>query len=152
MHLTGSFHIKPNGKMTKKNLLNEFRFLKRSEIVPSPKRIPYQIHASNEYTADRMDTGNILLKGTGKASRLLPNPLDKHGQEYLDDHKPMTEKAIARIFKKEKLEGKVGSRAFFAPTSEEVSKLWRRLWLRYGRHAVLEKGHPHLNEARWMVE
>ena len=54
-----------------------------------PKRIPYQIHASNEYTADRMDTGNILLKGTGE-HRFLPNPLDKHGQEYLDDHKPMT--------------------------------------------------------------
>ncbi len=141
-------HIKPNGKFTKKRLLEEFRFLKRNEIVPSPKRIPYQIHASKDYTADRMESGNILLRGVGKASRLLPNPLDKHGQEYLDDHKPMSEKAIARIFKKEKLEGKVGTQAFLMQLARKCQNYGEGCGYAMGDTLYWKKGHPHLNEAR----
>ena len=141
-------HIRPSTNLSKKALVKEFQFLKRSEVVPSPKRIPYQIHASKEYTADRMKSGNIILRGVGKASRILPNPLDKHGQEYLDDHKPMTEKAIARIFKKEKLEGKIGSHAFLLQLSRKCQNYGEGCGYAKGDALFWKKGHPNLNEAR----
>lgn len=141
-------HIKPSSKFSKKQLMKEFKFLKRSEIVPSPKRLPYQIHPPKEFSADRMKSGNIIMRGTGKATRILPNPLDNYGKEYIKDHKPMTDAARDRIFKKEKLKGKVGSQAFLLQLARKCQNYGEGCGYAVGDTLYWKKGHPHLNEAR----
>jgi len=141
-------HLKPERKLSKRQLMSEFKFLKRSEIVPSPMRVPYQIHPPKEFSADRMKSGNIIMRGTGKAIRILPNPLDKYAKEYIKDHKPMTDAARNRIFKKEKLDGKVGSQAFLLQLARKCQNYGEGCGYAVGDTLYWKKGHPHLNEAR----
>ena len=141
-------HLKPTGNLTQRKIKRLFPFLRRNEEVPSPKRIPYSIRGSREFYADKLASGVVVLKGTGSANRLLPNPLNAHGKEYLKDHKPMTEKQIKKIFKSEPLDGAVGTQKFLLQLSAKCQNYGEACGYAKDGRLYFKRGHPHLNEAR----
>ena len=140
------------GKKSKAKIEREMKkFSTKKEMLPSPKRLSYEVTAANEYTIDRLESDRVVISGHGRAFRIKTNPigeLDSDGEMYINDHKPMSAKKQSSHYKREKLKGKVGSDAFMYQLAEKCQTFGEGSGYVKDGYLYYRKGSPFKNEVR----
>lgn len=139
-------------KISKSKIEREMKkFSNKKEMLPSPKRLTYEVTAADEYTIDKLESNRIVITGHGRAFRIKVNPigeLDKDGELYINDHKPMTAKAQSSHYKREKLKGKIGSDAFMQQLAEKCQTFGEGSGYVKDGYLYFRRGSPLKNEVR----
>lgn len=139
-------------QISKSKLEKEMKkFSNKKEMLPSPKRLTYLVHAANEFTVDKLDSNRVIISGHGRAFRIKLNPvsiLDKDGEVYINDHAPMTKKKRDNHYNKEKLKGKVGSDAFMKQLADKCQTFGEGSGYAKGNYLYFRRGTPLKNEVR----
>ena len=140
------------GKKSKAKIEREMKkFSTKKEMLPSPKRLSYEVTAANEYTIDRLESDRVVISGHGRAFRIKTNPigeLDADGEMYINDHKPISAKKQSSHYKREKLKGKVGSDAFMYQLAEKCQTFGEGSGYVKDGYLYYRKGSPFKNEVR----
>lgn len=140
-----------DGKATNKEIEKEFdRFLKNREVLPGSLGTSYMVELGfDEYQIT--DSNRLYITGMAKAKRILNNPaeLDKDGKLYIKDFSPISDKAVNRKFKTEKLKGKLPSDEFLRQIYGKCQLFGEAAgWVLPNNTMKWKRGHPLLNETR----
>lgn len=140
-----------DGKSTPKEIEKTFeRFLKNREVLPSSLGTSYMVELGFvEY--EITDANRLYITGQAKAERIMQNPaeLDKDGKMYIKDFSPISEKAVERKFRTEKLKGKLPSDDFLRQIYGKCQLFGEAAgWILPTGTMKWKRGHPLLNETR----
>ena len=139
------------GTATNKTVEKYFdHLLKNREMLPTSLGTSYMCDLGFiDYEITKAN--RLYIRGLGKANRIQKNPatLDKDGQMYIKDFSPISEKAVERKFRTEKLEGPMPSDEFLKQIYGKCQLFGEAAgWILPNQTMKWKKGHPLLNETR----
>ena len=140
-----------DGQVSKKVIEKHFdHLLKNREMLPTALGTSYMCELGFiDYEVTKAN--RLYINGIGKATRIQKNPatLDKDGQMYIKDFSPISDKAVARKFRTEKLKGKIPSDEFLRQIYGKCQLFGEAAgWVLPDGTMKWKKGHPLLNETR----
>ena len=142
---------KVDGKPSKKTIEKTFdRFMKNREVLPGSLGTSYMVELGfDEY--EITPAKRLYIVGKAKAKRILTNPaeLDKDGQLYIKDFSPISDKAVSKKFRTEKLDGELPSDEFLRQIYSKCQLFGEAAgWVLPNGTMKWKRGHPLLNETR----
>jgi len=126
------------------------RLMKNREVLPASLGTTYMCELGfTDYEVTKAN--RLYITGLGKAERIMTNPaeLDADGKLYIKDFSPISDKAVSRKFKTEKMKGKVGSDDFLRQIYSKCQLFGEAAgWVLPTNEMKWKRGHPLLNETR----
>jgi hypothetical protein len=138
-------------KTSNKEIEKHFdHLLKNREVLPTSLGTSYMCELGfKNYQVTKAN--RLYITGTGKAERIMNNPakLDSDGRLYIKDFTPISDKAVERKFRTEKLKGKLPSDDFLRQIYSKCQLFGEAAgWVLPTLSMKWKKGHPLLNETR----
>lgn len=139
------------GRTSDKEIEKHFdRLMKNREVLPASLGTTYMCELGfTDYEVTKAN--RLYITGLGKAERIMTNPaeLDADGKLYIKDFSPISDKAVSRKFRTEKLEGEVGSDDFLRQIYSKCQLFGEAAgWVLPTNEMKWKRGHPLLNETR----
>ena len=140
-----------DGQVSNKTIEKHFDHLLRNrEVLPAALGTTYMCELGfTDYEVT--DSNRLYITGMGTANRIMNNPaeLDSDGKMYIKDFSPISDKAVSRKFRTEKLKGKLPSDEFLRQIYSKCQLFGEAAgWVLPTNEMKWKRGHPLLNETR----